>query len=197
VPLDAEGEFAGTFLGLLNPFAVAVGMMATALFAMHGGAWLLMKTEGALRLRAAAAARLAWAVFVAACLAATALSVGAAPHLWRRFGWGPAWVAPVVMAGALGMFLPALRGSGRQAFLSSSLVTASSLAIVGLGLFPMLVPALGRWPAGLSVQSSASSPLTLKTMLVIALVGLPCVVAYTAYIYRQFRGVVRLDETSY
>jgi cytochrome d ubiquinol oxidase subunit II len=171
--------------------------MTVALFVMHGGAWLLIKTEGALRARAEAASRAAWGAFVIACLATMALSVGAAPHLWYRFGPTVAWLAPAAMVGALVLFPRALHGTGRAAFALSSLVTASALAVVGLGLYPMLVPALGRWPAGLSIYTSASSPLTLRTMLVIALVGMPLVVAYTVLIYRQFRGPVRIDETSY
>jgi cytochrome d ubiquinol oxidase subunit II len=197
VPLDSEGEFAGSFLGLLNPFALGVGLMTVALFVMHGGAWLLVKTEGPLRSRAVAAARGAWVAFVAACLVTMALSVGAAPHLWRRFGPSAAWLAPLAMVAALALFPRALRGTGRAAFALSSLIAASALAITGLGLFPLLVPALGRWPAGLSIHNSASSPLTLRTMLVIALVGMPLVVAYTIFIYRQFRGPVRLDGASY
>jgi cytochrome d ubiquinol oxidase subunit II len=197
VPLDGSGEFAGSFVGLLNPFALAVGLMTVALFVMHGAAWLLVKTEGELRARAAAAARGAWVAFVAVCLATMALSVDAAPHLWRRFGPGAAWLVPLCMVACLVMFPRASRGTGRTAFALSSLVVASALAVAGLGLYPLLVPALGRWPAGLSIYSSASSPLTLRTMLLIALVGMPLVVAYTVVIYRQFRGPVRLDEASY
>src|SRR5262252_954637 len=35
LPLDAEQEFAGTFLGLFHPFAVAAGLLAAAMFAAH------------------------------------------------------------------------------------------------------------------------------------------------------------------
>jgi cytochrome d ubiquinol oxidase subunit II len=34
-------------------------------------------------------------------------------------------------------------------------------------------------------------------MLVIALVGMPIVIAYTAYVYWHFRGKVEIDEHSY
>jgi cytochrome bd-type quinol oxidase subunit 2 len=34
-------------------------------------------------------------------------------------------------------------------------------------------------------------------MLGIALVGMPIVIAYTAFIYWRFRGVVRLDDEGY
>jgi cytochrome d ubiquinol oxidase subunit II len=34
-------------------------------------------------------------------------------------------------------------------------------------------------------------------MLIITVVGFPFVLAYTAWVYRTFRGPVRLDEHSY
>lgn len=78
-----------------------------------------------------------------------------------------------------------------------SAVTASALVVVALEIDPLLVLALGARPAGHSVYSGASSPLRLRAMLLIALVGMPLVVGYTVLIYRQFRGAVRLDEASY
>ena len=48
VPIDANGEFAGTFLGLLKPYPLLVGVTTVALFMMHGAIYGVMKTEGAL-----------------------------------------------------------------------------------------------------------------------------------------------------
>src|SRR5271157_1701672 len=48
VPIDEHGEFAGTFLGLLTPYPVLVGITTVALFMMHGAIYGTMKTEGAL-----------------------------------------------------------------------------------------------------------------------------------------------------
>src|SRR4029077_2992156 len=48
IPIDANGEFAGTFLGLLRPYPLLVGVTTVALFMMHGAIYALMKTEGAL-----------------------------------------------------------------------------------------------------------------------------------------------------
>src|SRR4051812_40072783 len=36
IPLDAEHEFAGSLLGLLNPYALLMGVTTVLLFAMHG-----------------------------------------------------------------------------------------------------------------------------------------------------------------
>lgn len=197
VPLDAEGEFAGSFLGLLNPFALLVGLLSVAMFLQQGAAWLFLKTEGELRQRSRRAA-------LGSCLAFTllwALVTGAAramaPHLWSSGSPWP-WAAAAVVLLSLGLLVRAVRtGSAGLAFTFSSVATAGLLALMGLGLYPYLVPALGALPGGLTIYNASSSPLTLKVMLVIALAGMPLVLAYTIAIYRSFRGPVVLDEASY
>ena len=49
----------------------------------------------------------------------------------------------------------------------------------------------------LTIYNASSSPKTLGIMLVIALIGMPAVIAYTSSIYWIFRGKVKLDEHSY
>jgi len=198
VPLDGDGEFAGSFLGLLNPFAVLVGLLSLAMFVLQGASWLQLKTEGALRERARAAGSGAWWAFVVLWLAVTAASVVAAPHLWNVQRSLLSWVAPAVLAGSIFAFRTALaRRRAGLAFTLSSLAIAALLGIMGQGLYPLLVPALGHPAAGLSIYNSASSPTTLKTMLGIALMGMPLVVGYTIFIYRSFSGPVVLGEESY
>ncbi|HLU48556.1 MAG TPA: cytochrome d ubiquinol oxidase subunit II, partial [Planctomycetota bacterium] len=47
-----------------------------------------------------------------------------------------------------------------------------------------------------SVFNAASSTKTLGVMLVIAVIGMPLVLAYTVVVYWTFRGKVKLDEHS-
>jgi cytochrome d ubiquinol oxidase subunit II len=49
----------------------------------------------------------------------------------------------------------------------------------------------------LSIYNAASSDGTLATMLIIAGIGIPLVLAYTISIYWIFRGKVKLDSMSY
>lgn len=49
IPLDDHGNFTGTFLSLLNPYSILLGLTTVALFSMHGGIYLLMKTQGSLQ----------------------------------------------------------------------------------------------------------------------------------------------------
>ena len=69
-------------------------------------------------------------------------------------------------------------------------------ALVGIGMAPTLVRAADP-SRSLTIYNSASSPATLTIMLVIALIGIPLVLAYSISIYWIFRGKVKLDTMSY
>src|SRR5690606_17822994 len=49
---DMRIFYEGGFLGLLNPYALLAGLVSLAMLLMHGAAWLLLKTEGAVAGRA-------------------------------------------------------------------------------------------------------------------------------------------------
>ncbi len=197
LPLDPEQEFAGTFLGLLHPFALLVGLLSVAMFLTQGAAWLGLKTEGPVRERARAWARASWLAFAVLWLAATIYSRVAIPRLWQVTSHPLAWVAPVLFVIAAAGFRVLVGGKRPGlAFVHFSVAIAMLLALVGQGLYPDLVPALGGGES-LTVTNACSTPLTLKVMLVIALAGMPLVVGYTIFIYRRFKGPVKLDEHSY
>src|SRR5690349_15461642 len=52
VKLDANHEYVGSFLDLLNPYALLGGLTTLALFTLHGAVFLALKTDGAVRRRA-------------------------------------------------------------------------------------------------------------------------------------------------
>jgi len=197
LPLDQEQEFAGSFVGLLNPFALVVGLMSVAMFLVQGSAWLNLKTEGAVCDRARAWAKGSWLAFIALWIVATIVSRVGLPQLWRAFAHPVAWLVPVVFVASAAGFR-ALIGSRRPgvAFLLSSVAIAALWGIAGLGLYPNLVPALVGGES-LTVTNACSSPLALRVMFVVALIGMPFVIGYTIFIYSRFKGPVKLDEHSY
>jgi cytochrome d ubiquinol oxidase subunit II len=100
VPIDANGEFAGTFLGLLTPYPLLVGVTTVALFMMHGAIYGAMKTEGALhdKLRG-------WAmnciIFFVICAATTTMATLLyVPHITARVHDNP-WLFSLVLANML------------------------------------------------------------------------------------------------
>jgi cytochrome d ubiquinol oxidase subunit II len=194
VPIAGDGEFAGTFLGLLNPFAIVVGLLSVAMFLMQGASWLAFKTEGDLRARAVRMARIAWVAFIALWVLATVYARIEAPRLWTNYASAATWVAPIAFIAFVAAY-PFV--SGKRAFAVSSLAIAALIAIMGQSLYPYMVPSLGDLANSLTIRNASSTPLTLKVMLAIALIGMPFVIGYTIWIYRNFMNPVVLDEHSY
>jgi cytochrome d ubiquinol oxidase subunit II len=71
------------------------------------------------------------------------------------------------------------------------------VTLVGVGLYPNLLLASNVPAHSLTIINGASSAKTLEIMLIIAIIGVPVVLAYTAVIYWVFRGKVKLDKASY
>jgi cytochrome d ubiquinol oxidase subunit II len=71
------------------------------------------------------------------------------------------------------------------------------LGQMALSLYPRLVPSSIDLNYSLTIYNSSSSPLTLQTMLVIALIGIPIVIVYSIFIHYVFRGKVKITEESY
>jgi len=199
IPLDADGYFAGTFLSLLNPFALATGLLSLAAFVTHGAIYMGLKSDGALRESMRRTASRAWIGWVALYVVATIGTFFAAPHLFDGVLANPlTWVAFLVLLSAL-VFVPvAVKGDrlGR-ALVASGAALVAMIGLVGIGLYPNLVPALGEPAASLTIAAHSSSERTLTTMLVIAGIGMPIVLAYTAFIYKTFKGKARIGEDSY
>ena len=199
VPIDEHGEFAGTFLGLLKPYPLLVGVTTVALFMMHGAIYGVMKTEGALhdKLRGWAMNSIIFFVICATTLTmATLLYV---PHLAARVRDNP-WLFSVALANMLAIAnIPREfhHGNDGRAFLSSCAAIVTLMALFALNVFPNLVTSLPHRENSLNIYNAASSSKTLGIMLVIACIGLPVVLAYTVSIYWIFRGKVKLDRMSY
>jgi len=197
LPIEADGAYHGGLIGLLNPFAIAVGVLTLALAVLQGSAWLTIKTEGALQARARTTGVVAVVLVVAAWIAATALAWADARRVFDNFGNLLAWVGPFLTANILIYLIVAMRSrrDSRTFFLSSlSVVTFAITA--GIALYPNLVPAVDK-ARSLTVDNAHSSDTTLIVMLVVAIIGMPIVLAYTSFVYWKFKGKVRLDEASY
>ena len=68
---------------------------------------------------------------------------------------------------------------------------------MALSLYPRLVPSSIDLQNSLTIYNSSSSLLTLQTMLVIALIGVPIVIVYSVFIHYVFRGKVEITDESY
>ncbi len=197
VPLDARMEFAGNFFTLLNPLALLVGLTGLAMFVTHGAIYAWIKTEGPLAERAERAANTGWLAWVVLTALTAVVALFDAPA--RFAGKSPlVWAVPLLAALFLALTRVNLkRGQAGRAFLFSALSIAGLMGLVGVGNYPYMLPARNVAEYGLSIYNASASQNTLTAMLVIALIGVPLVLVYTAYIYHIFRGKVRVEEGGY
>ncbi|MGA2445416.1 MAG: cytochrome d ubiquinol oxidase subunit II [Opitutaceae bacterium] len=199
VPLDARGEFAGTFLGLLHPYPLLMGVTTVALFAMHGAIYLVLKTEGELETRVRRWVNPLIIAFILCYVILTLATLLYVPHITEAFRREP-WFFAVALLVVLAIAnIPREVNHGREfrAFLSSVAAMAGLMALFGIGMFPNLVYSHPQPEHSLTIHNAASSGKTLGIMLTIALLGIPVVLAYSASIYWIFRGKVKLDRMSY
>ncbi|CAN5502954.1 cytochrome d ubiquinol oxidase subunit II [soil metagenome] len=199
VPLAADGTYSGTFLGLLNPYAVLIGVLTLVTFAMHGAIFLAGKSDGRMQLRLVRIAVRAWGAFVLLFVLTTVATALAAPALFQHDGINfAAWLFMIVIVAAC-FALPGLIRAHRfkTAMFASGGLVASLMGLAASGLFPRLLPSITEPGASLTIYNASSTPRTLAVMLVIALIGMPLVIVYTAFIYRVFHGKVVLSEDSY
>ncbi len=199
VPLNAEMEFTGHFFTLLNPFSLLVGLTGLAMFVTHGAIYLGLKTDGAVAERAKRWSTAGWVALAILAALTTVVAVIDTPARFDNYLQQPiAWVVPLLAI----LFLAATRvslgrGETGRAFLFSTLTITGLVGILGVANFPYLLPARNAVEYGLTIYNASSSQNTLTAMLIITLIGMPLVIAYTAYIYYIFRGPVQVEEGGY
>jgi len=199
IPLDERGVFAGGFFDLLGPYPILVGLLAVALFAMHGAIYLFLKTEGAVQERLGKWIWHTWGGFLVLYLLTTMMTLVRVPTATANFEHLP-WAAVLVLVKVLAIAnIPRsiFHRKYGQAFLSSGLTIVILVGLLGLAVYPNIVAASNDPAHSLTLYNAASSPKTLGIGLLIVAIGFPFVLAYTSVIYWTFRGKVQLGENSY
>jgi cytochrome bd ubiquinol oxidase subunit II len=201
LPLNAKHEYVGGFWNLLNPYAVIVGVTTIALFLMHGSIYLVMKTEGELHDRIRMWVQNTMIFFIICYVMTSMATLLYMPRMGQPFKDHPA-LGLVALANLLAVAnIPREIYHKRDfnAFLSSCAAIGCLMALLAIGVYPYMLPSID--PAhpefGLDIYKSASSQKTLGIMAIIAVIGMPLVLAYTASIYWIFRGKVKLEGHSY
>jgi cytochrome d ubiquinol oxidase subunit II len=199
IPLGSDHEFAGNFLTLLNPYPVLVGILTVSLFMMHGAIYVVMKTEGEMQKRVSGWVRGTIIFFVISYVATTMVTLLYVPNMSENIRSYPVlFIIPLLNMLAVAN-IPREIHHGRpfRAFLSSCAALALLLLTFGIEMYPNLILSNPGIANSLTIYNAASSQKTLSIMLIIALIGMPLVLAYTTSIYWIFRGKVKLDEGSY
>ncbi|MDA8211713.1 MAG: cytochrome d ubiquinol oxidase subunit II [Clostridia bacterium] len=198
LPLDSAYHYTGGFFGLLNPYALLLGLLGLFGFLMQGTTYTMLKTEGVLQERARGLFSRIWTIFVVLYVLASLYTYLVAPALFVNYSNLPVLdVIPLLAILGIALTPQAVKAARYgTAFFASSLTMAGMILTLAVGMFPNWVPAVDP-NLSLTIYNASSSQLTLKTMLIIALMGVPIVLFYTIYVYRVFRGKVKLEQDGY
>lgn len=190
VPLNSKMDYTGNFFTLLRPFPLVIGLLGLAAILLQGSTFAGLKVTGELQQRARKTSRTLTGIYAAIFILSFVAAVIYIPEALQR---PLAWVFAVLVVVSLIFLRNALnKGKDLLAFTMSSTGFISLWGIVGAIHFPNLVKASNDSTLSITIYNASSSELTLRVMLIIALIGMPFVIGYTTYLYKVFRGKVRL-----
>ncbi len=218
---DMRIVYFGSFLGLLNPFALLAGLISLSMFIMHGAVYLQIKTIDSINSRAKTSVM----IFTGLTLVLFALAgvwivtldgyhitsevfpngpsnpmakfVKREPGLWLdNYGHLPGlWAVPAFafISGLITVVLSKIDKPG-SAFVFSCITIASIILTAGGSMFPFIIPSSISLNSSLTVWDSSSSLRTLNLLFWITVIFLPLIMIYTSWVYRVFRGKVTVEH---
>ena len=186
LPIDAEGDFTGSFLDLLTGYGVFVGVALLTLCLFHGATFLSIRSTGVVRERSQALARrlsLPAAALVAGFLVWTFAL--ARPGIW-------AVLALAVPLFAVVIAVPLVRGdrTAGRAFAATAVSIGGVIAALFACLYPRLLISTTDSAYTLTVGNSSASSYSLTVMTVVAAVMVPLILLYQGWTYYVFRARV-------
>lgn len=195
IPIDGEGILQGNLLALLNPYGILGGFLFLFLFLVHGSLWLAAKSEGEVYLRAGSTARTLWPILIVIAvlfLIYTAFQTS----LYENYLASPVlFIIPALCVCALFLIRVYVGQKSYWKAWFASCVTIVCATLFGIiGLYPSLFPSSLDPKYSMTIYNSASSPLSLKIMLVVALIFVPVVIIYQGWVYAFFKGKMKEED---
>jgi cytochrome d ubiquinol oxidase subunit II len=184
LPLNENGDRVGGAWAWFNGYAVLGGFAVVGFCLVHAAAFLALKTDGEVRVRARRFVR-------------TALPIGLLPlAAWAiavqfRTGDVVTWALVVIAAaGAIAAWFANTAAREGWAFIGIGVFLVAGAASIFAAVFPVVLPSTIDPAFSLTVANASSSAYTLGIMSIVAAFGVPLVLAYQAWTYWVFRARV-------
>jgi cytochrome bd ubiquinol oxidase subunit II len=209
VPLNKDGYFfealwtnfrVGPSPGILDWYTVLTGVLALVTLTVHGANYVVIKTAGDLESRARKVARSTSPALVLMTIVSLLATLYIRPTLLDNFRlhvWG--WSIPVTVVVALAaMIYFHAKQNDKAAFLCSTAYIVGMLGGAAFAMYPYLLPASTDPSYSLTIFNSRTGNYSMSVGLVWWLVGITIALGYFVFLYRFFRGKVKLeDEAGY
>lgn len=186
----SDGALLGSvFLSLLTPYTILGGVMLALVFIVQGLRWLTVRTDGAVADRSRQ---------LLVKLAVVEILLVAVVAIWGQFLYANqilAWI-PLLLAALLlvASYLLGLKGKDLLGLLVHSLAIAGAVSWIFSAMAPAVMKSSINPDYSLTLPQASASQTTLGIMLVVALICVPCVLAYTVWGYTRMKMVITLDD---
>jgi cytochrome d ubiquinol oxidase subunit II len=187
LPIDAQGDFTGSFPDLLTPYGLLYGLTLLLLCLLHGSTFLSIRSTGVVLARSQQIARR---------LAIPAAVLVVVDVIWTyalaRPGVGGTIALAVPLFGVVAAVTLVLGGkAGGRAFVATLVTIGGLLASLFANLYPSLLISTTDPGYTLTITNSTASSYSLQVMTIVAAVMVPLVLLYQGWTYYVFRARVR------
>ncbi len=226
VPFHFDDElrafYTGSFLALLNPFALLAGVVSLSMLVMHGAVYLQIRTTDVIHERCKKAVKLFGVIFIVSFAIAgvwiaygidgfkvismpaldalpnpLAKTVEIAPGAWmsnyETYSWSMLLPA-LAFVGAIIAIFWSMFNAPVLAFIASSMSIVGVIMTVGMAMFPFVMPSSTNPSHSLIVWDSASSYLTLTIIFWASVIFIPIIIFYTSWVYSVLRGKITVEH---
>ncbi|MFZ4772825.1 MAG: cytochrome d ubiquinol oxidase subunit II [Chlamydiia bacterium] len=202
IPFTREGSevlFLGDISSFFTPFTLNIALMALLLFAIHGGVFLLIKTEGALHARVKKTLPLLMIFFLVAFFVSSITMRMDVPQMFQRFDeYKFLYLIALLVPGFIALcYVMIKKGRDGWAFICSCGSIATLFTLSGIGFAPNILRSTLDPSYSITLYNSGVTKTTYIVILIIAGIGLPFVFAYGIWLYKTFSGKTKLHATSY
>ncbi|AGG66530.1 cytochrome d ubiquinol oxidase subunit II [Corynebacterium callunae] len=183
MPIEADHRIdaAAALPEIFNPYALLGAAAFTALFSMHGLAFIRLKTAGRVRTDAGR---------VAGRVVTLGAVLGAPFALWTALSYGKQWswiiallIIVAVLVGGFGL----IKGKDFLGFGATSVAVLGVAVLMFSALFPRVMPTTLAGGVDLDIWNAASSDYTLNILTWSAVFVVPVVLLYQGWTYWVFR----------
>ncbi len=208
VPLAADGYFfeplwtnfrVGANTGILDWYTILTGVIALVTLTAHGALYIAIKTEDELNQRVRRVALWAWPLQLILTIVGLIATCYVRPMVldnYKQHAIG--YLIPLLVFGSLGGMIYGIRRAlDKLAFVASALYIVGMLVGAAFALYPIVLPASTDSAYNLTIYNTAAAHHGLTVGIIWWSIGMILALGYFTFLFRMFRGKVRLEGEGY
>jgi cytochrome bd ubiquinol oxidase subunit II len=189
----------GTNNGILDWYTVLTGVIALVTLTAHGSLYVAVKTEDALQQRARTVAKWIWPLqlllTVVGLIATVSIRSGVLDN-YKHHAIG--FLIPVLVFGSLAVMMHGMiKGNDKAAFVASALYIVGMLVGAAFALYPVVLPASTDPARSLTIFNAKAGEHGLAVGFTWWILGAILALGYFFFLFRMFKGKVRLEGEGY